>query len=419
MKPRTYRYKVKRMKPEVQDNIEHQLSLACNLYNSCIEQRRSYWKHYQKSVSANQQMLELTEMKQELGFEEYKSMGSQVLQDVVQRVDLAYQAYFRRIKSGDTPGYPRFKSWRRYDSLTFKQAGWKFVSKSSIQFQGIGRLKFCDSRDFPEDSIIKTITLKRDACGDGDWFISFSLDLSKSDIPKEPKTGKTVGIDLGLLKYYTDDQGASVPNPRFLKKSEKNLKIEQRKLSKKERGGKNYEKQKVRLAKAYRKVKNARLDHQHKLARSLVQDYDLIIIEELKIKQMIETGLLAKSIYDAGWAQFTSILISKAEDAGKQVRLIDPKNTSQMCSNCRDIPEVKKTLADRTHKCKACGFELDRDHNAARNIKSKGRRKVRKHNSSKIKSKKDNSKAILGGKLPMGRTRLVKDSSMNQESPAF
>jgi putative transposase len=309
-------------------------------------------------------MRELPVIKKELT--EYKQVGSQVLQDAVQRVDHAFQNFFKRVKRGETPGYPRFKGREYYKSLTFKQAGYKFQGKGRIRLQGIpGHVRFFESR--PIQGNIKTVTLKRDNCGD--WFLIFSCD----NVPREPfkKTGKAIGVDLGLLDFLTTSDNQRIPNPRFLRKSEKNLRIEQRKLAKKKRGSSNRKKQRLRVAKLHRKITRSREDYHFKLAHYLVKEYDQIMIEDLNIKSMIQEGSLNKSIHDAAWASFTQILLFKAEKAGKEVVLVDPKNTSQACSACGSLPKIRKTLKDRQHSCN-CGVVLDRDHNAALNVLQKG-----------------------------------------------
>jgi putative transposase len=309
-------------------------------------------------------MRELPEIKKLIP--DYKQVGSQVLQDAVQRVDHAFKHFFRRVKRGDQPGYPRFKGREYYKSLTFKQAGYQFKGKGRVKLQGIpGHVKFFESRPIQGD--IKTVTLKRDSCGD--WFLIFSCDNVPSD--PLPKTGKEIGIDLGLMKFLTTSDNQHAPNPRFLRKNEKNLRIEQRKLAKKKRAGSNRSKQKLRVAKLHRKIARSREDYHFKLAHYLVSHYDTIHVENLNVKNMIQDGKLNKSIQDAAWASFVSILLFKAEKAGKEVVLVDPKNTSQACSNCGSLPEIKKTLKDREHSCD-CGLVLDRDHNAALNILNKG-----------------------------------------------
>jgi putative transposase len=178
-------------------------------------------------------------------------------------------------------------------------------------------------------------------------------------------------VDLGLLDFLTTSDNKRIPNPRFLRKSEKNLRVEQRKLAKKQRGSSNRKKQRLKVAKLYRKIARSREDYHFKLADYLVSEYDIIHVENLNIRGMIQNGKLNKSIHDAAWASFIQILLFKAEKAGKEVVLVDPKNTSQACSSCGALPKVKKTLRDRQHACD-CGLVLDRDHNAALNVLQKG-----------------------------------------------
>ena len=360
---KTFRYKAK-LNRKAEARARQQLHLLCDLYNNCLEHRKTLYRGYGISVSSFEQMKELTEIKRSEGLEVYQEIGSQVLQETVGRVDLAFKHFFRRVKNGETPGYPRFKGKRYYKSLTFKQAGWKFLGQGRIHLQGIGNVKFFESR--PIKGEIKTVTLKRDRCGD--WFLYFSCDNVEPELLT--KTGQEIGLDMGLEKFLTDDKNNQVTNPRFLRKSERNLKLEQRKLAKKGRSGKNREKQRVRVAKLHRKVSRQRTDFHFKTAHYLVKNYDKIVVEDLDIKGMIEKECqkgLNKSIHDVGWASFMQVLLFKAEKAGKEVVMVDPRNTSQLCSNCRSLPKAKKTLRDRTHKCD-CGARLDRDHNAARNI---------------------------------------------------
>jgi putative transposase len=178
-------------------------------------------------------------------------------------------------------------------------------------------------------------------------------------------------VDLGLLDFLITSENERIPNPRFLQKNQKNLRIEQRKLAKKKRGSSNRAKQKLRVGKLHRKIARAREDYHFKLAHYLVSEYDRIMVEDLNVKKMIQEGKLSKSIHDAAWASFISTLLFKAEKAGKEVVLVDPKNTSQACSSCGSLPNVRKTLRNREHSCD-CGLVLDRDHNAARNVLQKG-----------------------------------------------
>lgn len=354
---KSFQYKAK-LSPSAVRKAEGQLALCCELYNAALQERRDAWQRAGISISAASQMKQLPEIKKLRP--EYKEIGSQVLQDVLQRLDRAFQAFFRRVKAGQTPGYPRFKSRSRYDSMTFKQSGWKLDGRR-LTLQGIGTAKLFLSR--PIEGRIKTVTLRRDRCGD--WWVTFSCD----DVPTKPlpETGKTVGLDVGLEKFLATSDGDFVENPRHLRRAEAALKRTQRRVSKRKRGSNRRRKMACTLARRHRKVQRARRDFHFKTARKLVQQYDFIAVEDLNVRGL-SRGILAKSVHDAGWSQFIDILRFKAEEAGRQVVAVNPSGTSQVCSGCGCEPSERKTLAVRTHRCSECGLVLDRDTNAARNI---------------------------------------------------
>lgn len=354
---KSFKYKAK-LSPSAARKAEEHLALCAELYNAALQERRDAYRRAGVSITAYSQMKHLPEIKKFRP--EYKEIGSQVLQDVIQRVDRAFQAFFRRVKQGQKPGYPRFKSRSRYDSMTFKQSGWKLEGRR-LTLQGIGTAKLFLSR--PIEGRIKTVTLRRDRCGD--WWVTFSCD----DVPKRPlpETGKAVGIDLGLEKFLATSDGEFVENPRHLRRAEAALKRAQRRVSKRKRGSKRRQKMVRILARRHRKVQRARRDFHFKTARKLVQQYDLIAVEDLNVRRL-SRGRLAKSVNDAGFSQFIAILTFKAAEAGKRVVAVDPSGTSQVCSGCGCEPRERKTLSVRTHRCSECGLVIDRDTNAAINI---------------------------------------------------
>lgn len=354
---KSFQYKAK-LSPSAVRKAEGQLALCAELYNAALQERRDAYRMAGVSITAASQMKQLPEIKKLRP--EYKEIGSQVLQDVIQRLDRAFQAFFRRVQQGQTPGYPRFKSRYRYDSITFKQAGWKLDGRR-LTLQGIGTLRLFLSR--PVEGTIKTVTLRRDRCGD--WFVTFSCD----DVPEKPlpETGAAVGIDVGLEKFLATSDGEFVENPRHLRRAEAALKRTQRRVSKRKRGGKRRRKMVRTLARRHRKVQRARRDFHFKTARKLVHQYDLIAVEDLNVRGL-SRGMLAKSVNDAGFSQFLAALAFKAAEAGKRVVAVNPSGTSQVCSGCGCEPRERKTLSVRTHRCSECGLVLDRDTNAARNI---------------------------------------------------
>lgn len=348
------------MSPSVNNRLEGQLRLLAELYNAALQERRDAYRKLGRqakitSTSQKNQLPEIKALRPEL-----KEIGSQVLQDALERVDRAFQNFFARVKRGEKPGYPRFKSARRYKSLTFKQTGWSMEGRR-LKLQGIGSLKLFWSRDLEGD--VKTVTVKRDACGD--WWVFFSCD----NVPLKPleATNCQVGLDLGLTNFAATSDGELVRNPRPLKNAEIELKRCQRKLSKRKKGGYRRNKQRITLARRHRKVERVRTDFHFKTARKLVEHYDLIAVESLNIRAL-SRGWLAKSVNDVAWGAFLKILSFKAAEAGRRYIKVNAAGTSQECSGCGRLPEVPKTLADRLHVCLACGLSLDRDTNAACNV---------------------------------------------------
>lgn len=355
---KSFQYKAK-LPPSAVRKAELQLVLCAELYNAALQERRDAYRMAGVSVTATAQKNQLPEIKAIRP--EYKEVGSQVLQDVVERLDKAFAAFFRRVKAREKkPGYPRFRSACRYDSLTFKQAGWSLDGRR-LTLQGIGTLRLYLSREI--EGRIKTVTLKRDRSGD--WWVTFSSD--GVPLAPLPSTGLEVGIDVGLSKFLATSEGAFVENPRHLRRAEALLKRTARRVSCAKKGGNRRRKMGRVLARKHRKVERARRDFHFKTARSLVREYDLIAVEDVNVRGLSE-GMLAKSVHDAGWSQFFAILSFKAVEAGKRVIAVNPNGTSQVCSGCGCAPEVKKGLGVRVHRCAVCGLGMDRDVNAACNI---------------------------------------------------
>jgi putative transposase len=280
------------------------------------------------------------------------------LQDVLRRVNRAFDAFFRRVKAGQKPGYPRFRGRDRYDSFTLTQAGWK-IKVGRLNLTGIGAIKVKWSRDI--QGTIKTVTIRRDA---DQWYVCFScvVDVERPAPPNRPATA----IDVGLEYFATLADGSHIDNPRYLREADDILTRRQRRLQTKKRGSKNRRRAKMLVAKAHRRIRNKRQNFHHQEARKLVDRHGALAIEGLRIKNMVRNHCLAKSISDAGWNQFLTILVTKAEEAGLRVVVVNPAGTSQVCSGCgRSVP---KTLSDRWHTCpyEDCGLSLQRDHNTAR-----------------------------------------------------
>jgi putative transposase len=272
-------------------------------------------------------------------------------------------------------GYPKFKKHCR--SVEYKVSGWKLSGDGmSITFtDGFNAGAFAlycngEARHHILNSKINRVRVIRRADG---YYAQFCLDVERKE--QGAYTGNVIGIDLGLKAFYTDQNGNPVECPKYLRKAEKRLKRHQRRLSRKFKKGakpqsKNYHKQKKRLGKAHLKVQRQRKDWVIKLARCVVASHDVVVYEDLQVKNLVKNHHLAKSIHDASWSQFTQWLDYYGKVWDKAVVSVPPQYTTQDCSNCGH--RVVKTLSTRTHSCPKCGFESDRDQNAALNILKKG-----------------------------------------------
>jgi putative transposase len=360
---KTYKYKLKPT-PEQERLLDRTLMLCRHVYNAAIGERREAWRMRGVSVSYYQQKAELPGIKEAMP--DYAEVNAQVLPDVVLRVDRAFQAFFRRIASGETPGYPRFHGRDRYDSFTYPQVGdhgGARLENGFLMLGKIGRVAVRWSR--PLEGTPKTVTISREADG---WSACFSC----AEMPAQPlpPTGQETGIDLGLESFATLADGTMIHNPRCYRKAERYLWRCQRRVARRKQGSHRRKKAVKLLAKAHQKVKRQRQDFHHKTALSLVRQFDTISYEDLPVRNMVKNHHLAKSINDAGWAAFLSILSYKAAWAGREVIAVNPAFTSQTCSGCGVV--VAKGLSVRWHSCPDCGTSLHRDHNAARNIERTG-----------------------------------------------
>jgi putative transposase len=340
------------------------LLLCQRLYNIALEQRIYIYRNNRKTISCYDQCKQLPELKEALP--EYESVGAQVLQDVILRLDKAYKAFFRRVKNGNgKAGFPRFKSRDRYHSFTLTQNGWKLEGKYLI-IRNVGRFKLRLSR--PIAGNIKTVTIRRQTSGN--WYVCFSCD----NVPEhklEP-SAKTVGIDVGVKSFCVDSDGHREFNPNYFRQAEEKLKVRQRVLCRRVKNSNGRKDARILVAKAHEKVSNQRIDFLHKVANHYVTNFDVIYIEDLNISGMIKNNHLAKSINDASWGKFFELLYYKAEGAYRKVVKVPRfEPTSKTCSECGAINQ-ELTLADRQWACKICGTSLDRDYNAAKNIRRVG-----------------------------------------------
>jgi putative transposase len=273
------------------------------LYNAALQERRDAWHKCGVSVHAAHQSTELPAIKEVRP--EYHDVHSQVLQDVLTRLDRAFQAFFRRVEQGEKPGYPRFQRGKRYHSFTYKQFGnGATLDEGSLVLSKIGRMGVRCSR--PLEGTPKTVAISQEADG---WYVCFSCE----DVPVQPlpPTGRETGIDMGLKVFLITAEGKVVENPRHYRKAEKALKKAQRRVSRRKKGSSRRRKAVAWLAKKHQAVKRQRRDFHHKTALALLRQYDTIYLEDLRVANLVQNSRLAKSISDAGWAQFRTILEAK------------------------------------------------------------------------------------------------------------
>jgi len=353
---RTYKYRLYPNKEQVR-KLEQTLNICRNLYNDALTQRREYYSQNGKGLSRVKQQELLKERKREDTY--LQEVHSQVLQDVLFRVEKAFALFFVRLKAkGGRAGYPRYKSYSRYHSFTYpQQPGFRLTNKG-LRLSKIGTIKIKLHR--PIQGEIKTCTIKREI---DRWFACFSCQVN---FPSKTSPQRAVGIDVGVTHFAYLSSGEAVSNPKYLIASEKKLKKAQRRLSKRKIGSKNRNKQKVKVAKLHRKIKDQRNDFLHKLSRRIVNNFSFIAVENLIISNMLKNHHLAKSIADASWGRFLDYLTYKVAETGGKIVKVNPQGTSQICSSCGN--KVSKSLSVRVHRCPYCGISLPRDYNSALNI---------------------------------------------------
>jgi putative transposase len=356
-------YKEKLKPPPTQERALDEILWRCRtLYNAALEQRITAYRRFGVSLTHYRQAAELKDIRAEMP--EYAAIHSHVLQDVLARLDKTYQAFFRRLKAGGKPGFQRFQSRNRWHSFTYIEDGnGARLDNGYLVLSKIGRIAVRWSR--PIEGAIKTVTISKEADG---WYVCFSC----AEIPVQPLplTGNETGIDVGLKAFLVTADGEQVANPRHYRKAEKALAKAQRRVSRRKKGSKRRRKAVHLLARKHQHVRRQRTDFHHKTAMGLLRQYDTIYLEDLQVANLVQNPHLAKSISDAGWAQFRTILESKAACAGRRVVAVPPAYTSQDCSSCGG--RVPKSLSIRTHSCPSCGLVLDPDENAARNIQWAG-----------------------------------------------
>ncbi|MCX6768621.1 MAG: transposase [Candidatus Micrarchaeota archaeon] len=342
---KSWRFRIYPSKPQEKQLNEH-LYKCKELWNSLLEYTKNY--HEETGKFPTRQRLYL----QAKG----TPLFSQVAQNVADRLVKSIRNILLKKKAGMGAGFPRFKPIERMKSFTYPQFGFKL--DKHLMISGMGEIPIKKHREIKGG--IKTLTVKR--FPSGKWFAVFTSEIDEIQIPK--KQGSAIGMDLGIEHFAYLSDGEIIENPRHLKKAEEKLGDAHTQLSTKKKGGKNRRKARLRVAIAYEKLANKRRDFLHKISRKLVEKYSFVAMEDLDTAGMAR-GFLAKSILDCSWTEFSSMLAYKAEEAGCEVVLVNPANTTSECSGCGSVH--KKQLAERWHEC-ACGASMHRDLNAAINI---------------------------------------------------
>jgi putative transposase len=338
------------------------------IYNWALSERIDFYKKTGQNIFYTEQSKILTQLKKNdllwLG-----DIHAQILQQSLKNLDKAFTNFFRRVKSGVGEfGFPKFKKKGQKDSFRYPQH--VKMKDSKIFLPSIGWVKFHNSR--PIEGKIKQATVKREA---DKWFVyvAFEAEIEDRELP-EIKESTSVGIDVGLKNFCFISDGTSIENPRFLDTSLEKIKKVQRKLSKKTRGGQNYQKQKVKLARAHLKIRNQRKDFLQKLSTKIVKSHDLICVESLDIMDMVKKSSnkeFTRKLLDVGWGGFISMLEYKAKWNHKRFVKIDQyEPTSQTCSGCGGRKPMP--LSERVYSCDSCGLVIDRDLNASLNIRAAG-----------------------------------------------
>lgn len=350
----TFKYRMYPTKKQIAF-LNGELREACSLYNAAKQERDDAWKTCRKSINYYDQANQLKAMRADgcLTLSNFSCC-----QDVLRRVAKTYAAFFARLKRGAKPGFPRWRAAHRYDSITFPSYGdgCRLLDNGKLRVQGAGHIKVKLHR--PVRGTIKTVSIKREA---GRWYACFSIECDPNPLPA---SGHAIGIDMGLTSFAVLSDGTEIANPHYHRRAQAALRVCQRKVARRKKGGHRRRKAVRLLQRAHAHVRNQRADFQHKLSRRLVNDYGLIAVEDLNVKGLA-SGMLAKSVHDAGWGQFLGFIAYKAEYAGRRNPKVDPCGTSQKCICGMPVPKI---LADRWHFCPACGLSKPRDHVSAQVI---------------------------------------------------
>jgi putative transposase len=353
----TYRYRL--LPTERQHRaLEAILEGQRQLYNAALEERIGAYRKAGISRTYIDQCKALTEWRQsDPGASE---LPVSLQRATLKRLDDAYRSFFKRLKKGGKPGFPRFRGRGRFDSFGFREFRGIRCENARIRFKGMGgSVRVHLHRRLPEGAAIRSCTFRR--CVKG-WTVGFAVEVTEG----APRLGgRSVGVDLGISTLAALSDGGFIPSLRAARRAERRLRVAQRALARKVRGSQSRAKTRREVRRCHAATARARAAHLHQASARLVRDYDVIAVEKLNVKGLAASAL-AKDVHDASWAKFISMLRYKAGCAGVRLIEVDPCDTSQNCSGCG--VKVPKALGVRCHECVHCGLRIDRDLNAARNI---------------------------------------------------
>mgnify|MGYP001559788747 CR=1 FL=1 len=368
---RAYRFRIYPTAVQVQ-KLEQWFPLCCMLYNACLQQRKDAWRMLKRSdITKFSQTKELPGLRKECP--EFAAVPAQVLQNVCGRVERAISLFFLRRSRGETAGYPRFRPRTRYTSVTFPHLEPRAVADDGVRLYKLGKVKWKAWKTGAARGKAKNVTVMRTAVG---WYATVTCEVP--DQPPLPRTGKVVGVDLGVTNLVVTSDGVVHGSIAGLKVRERALARVQSAYDRSHDGSGRKNTRRLQLAKHHARLAAARKAQLDVLSRQLIDQYDVIGIEDLDVEEMqrkrrrndklvgIRGRGLRRNLKHASHGALIRILTYKAEEAGRELIKVDPRGTSQECSTCGEV--VRKTLRDRRHHCPHCGLDLDRDHNAAINV---------------------------------------------------